>query len=123
MPIKGIDAERRQAMEAAGRDGTMRHLMSGVKPQGVAVACFKAPKAGERDHDLLCRHGKRLPPRGKIAIHTAPGPRTRRRCASTRSLLDGQNLPDAKRTKDIFDCRIARIAPSSTTSPTKVLRS
>ncbi len=57
-----------QAMDAAGKDGAIRHVMSGVNPQGVHVASFKQPSAEERDHDYLWRHQKALPERGKIGI-------------------------------------------------------
>ena len=57
-----------QALDAAGKDGTIRHVMSGVNPQGVAVHSFKVPSAEELDHDFLWRYAKRLPARGQIAI-------------------------------------------------------
>ncbi len=58
-----------QAMDAAGKDGTIRHVMSGVNPQGCQVFSFKAPSAEERDHDYLWRTTKALPERGRIGIH------------------------------------------------------
>jgi PPK2 family polyphosphate:nucleotide phosphotransferase len=58
-----------QAMDAAGKDGTIRHVMSGVNPQGCQVYSFKAPSAEERDHDYLWRSMKALPERGRIGIH------------------------------------------------------
>jgi PPK2 family polyphosphate:nucleotide phosphotransferase len=57
-----------QAMDAAGKDGTIRHVMSGVNPQGVAVHSFKVPSAEELDHDYLWRYARRLPARGEIGI-------------------------------------------------------
>lgn len=57
-----------QGIDAAGKDGTIRHVMSGVNPQGVHVSSFKAPSAGELEHDYLWRHASRLPARGEIAI-------------------------------------------------------
>jgi PPK2 family polyphosphate:nucleotide phosphotransferase len=57
-----------QALDAAGKDGTIRHVMSGVNPQGVHVYSFKVPSAEELDHDYLWRYAKRLPGRGEIAI-------------------------------------------------------
>ncbi len=57
-----------QALDAAGKDGTIRHVMSGVNPQGVHVSSFKVPSAGELDHDYLWRCALRLPARGEIAI-------------------------------------------------------
>jgi PPK2 family polyphosphate:nucleotide phosphotransferase len=58
-----------QAMDAAGKDGTIRHVMSGVNPQGCQVFSFKVPSAEERDHDYLWRSVKALPERGRIGIH------------------------------------------------------
>src|ERR1700760_1620639 len=57
-----------QALDAAGKDGTIRHLMSGVNAQGVAVHSFKVPSAEELDHDFLWRYAQRLPARGDIGI-------------------------------------------------------
>ncbi len=58
-----------QAMDAAGKDGSIRHVMSGINPQGCQVFSFKAPSAEELDHDFLWRTIKRLPERGRIGIH------------------------------------------------------
>jgi PPK2 family polyphosphate:nucleotide phosphotransferase len=57
-----------QAMDAAGKDGTIKHVMSGLNPQGCRVTSFKAPSAEELDHDFLWRHSKALPERGHIGI-------------------------------------------------------
>lgn len=57
-----------QALDAAGKDGTIRHVMSGVNPQGVHVTSFKAPSAEELDHDYLWRCARNLPARGDIGI-------------------------------------------------------
>ncbi|MDQ6811945.1 MAG: polyphosphate kinase 2 family protein, partial [Actinomycetota bacterium] len=57
-----------QALDAAGKDGTIRHVMSGVNPQGVAVHSFKVPSAEELGHDFLWRYQQRLPARGEIGI-------------------------------------------------------
>jgi PPK2 family polyphosphate:nucleotide phosphotransferase len=57
-----------QAMDAAGKDGTIKHVMSGVNPQGCQVFSFKAPSTEELDHDYLWRCMKRLPERGRIGI-------------------------------------------------------
>jgi len=57
-----------QAMDAAGKDGTIKHVMSGVNPQGVDVWSFKAPSVEELDHDYLWRTTKCLPKRGHIGI-------------------------------------------------------
>lgn len=57
-----------QAMDAAGKDGTIKHVMSGINPQGCRVTSFKAPSSEELDHDYLWRHAKVLPERGHIGI-------------------------------------------------------
>ena len=57
-----------QAMDAAGKDGAIKHVMSGVNPQGCQVSSFKAPSSEELDHDFLWRCVKRLPERGRIGI-------------------------------------------------------
>lgn len=57
-----------QAMDAAGKDGTIKHVMSGVNPQGCEVYSFKAPSSEELDHDFLWRCMRRLPERGRIGI-------------------------------------------------------
>src|SRR5689334_3406717 len=57
-----------QALDAAGKDGTIRHVMSGVNPQGVHVHGFRVPSAEELDHDFLWRYAQRLPARGDIVI-------------------------------------------------------
>src|SRR5215212_1738482 len=57
-----------QAMDAAGKDGAIEHVMSGVNPQGCQVRAFKAPSAEELDHDFLWRVAKALPARGRIGI-------------------------------------------------------
>jgi PPK2 family polyphosphate:nucleotide phosphotransferase len=58
-----------QAMDAAGKDSTIKHVMSGVNPQGCSVHSFKAPTTEELDHDYLWRSAKALPERGCIGIH------------------------------------------------------
>src|SRR3984885_11339698 len=57
-----------QGIDAAGKDGTIRHVMSGVNPQGVVVHSFKAPSAEELSHDYLWRCELRLPARGQIGL-------------------------------------------------------
>ena len=57
-----------QAMDAAGKDGTIKHVMSGVNPQGCQVFSFKKPSAEELDHNFLWRYMKSLPERGRIGI-------------------------------------------------------
>ena len=57
-----------QAMDAAGKDGTIKHVMSGVNPQGTEVYSFKAPTSEELDHDFMWRTTRRLPERGRIGV-------------------------------------------------------
>ena len=57
-----------QGLDAAGKDGTIRHVMSGVNPQGVKVSSFKVPSTEELDHDYLWRYAQKLPRRGEIGI-------------------------------------------------------
>jgi len=57
-----------QALDAAGKDSTIKHVMSGLNPQGVSVTSFKTPTSEELKHDFLWRVNKALPPRGTIAI-------------------------------------------------------
>jgi PPK2 family polyphosphate:nucleotide phosphotransferase len=57
-----------QAMDGAGKDGAIKHVMSGINPQGCQVASFKAPSAEDLDHDYLWRCQKHLPERGRIGI-------------------------------------------------------
>lgn len=58
-----------QAMDAAGKDGAIKHVFSGVNPQGCQVHSFKAPTSVDLDHDFLWRHSTALPERGRIGIH------------------------------------------------------
>jgi PPK2 family polyphosphate:nucleotide phosphotransferase len=58
-----------QAMDAAGKDGAVKHIMSGFNPLGVKVYSFKAPNSTELDHDFFWRHNLAMPARGEIAIH------------------------------------------------------
>jgi PPK2 family polyphosphate:nucleotide phosphotransferase len=57
-----------QAIDAAGKDGTIKHVMSGLNPEGVVVYSFKAPTTIERSHDFLWRHQRALPELGRIAV-------------------------------------------------------
>jgi PPK2 family polyphosphate:nucleotide phosphotransferase len=57
-----------QSLDAGGKDGTIRHVFTGVNPQGVQVSGFKVPSAAELDHDYLWRYARRLPARGEIGI-------------------------------------------------------
>ena len=68
-----------QGMDAAGKEGAIRHVMSGVNPQGCEVHAFKQPSAEELEHDFLWRTDCRLPERGGSESSTAP---TTRKCSS-----------------------------------------
>jgi PPK2 family polyphosphate:nucleotide phosphotransferase len=58
-----------QGMDTSGKDGAIKHIMSGLNPQGVTVTSFKQPSSEELSHDFLWRHYRALPPRGRIGIH------------------------------------------------------
>ena len=72
-----------QAMDAAGKDGAIKHVFSGVNPQGCQVHSFKAPTPVDLDHDYLWRHSVALPERGASASTTGPGTRKCWWCACT----------------------------------------
>src|SRR6201992_176566 len=91
-----------QALDAAGKDGTIRHVMSGVNPQGVAVHSFKQPSAEELDHDFLWRHDKHLPGRGEIGIFNRSHYEEVLVVKVHPEILDREKLPAAsKRKRDV----------------------
>ncbi|HMS08523.1 MAG TPA: polyphosphate kinase 2 family protein [Pyrinomonadaceae bacterium] len=99
-----------QAMDAAGKDGAIKHVMSGVNPQGVSVASFKAPSAEERDHDFLWRHQKALPERGKIGIFNRSHYEEVLVVRVHSGILQLQQLPvEVKSDKDIWKKRFRQI--------------
>ena len=98
-----------QAMDAAGKDGTIRHVMSGVNPQGCQVFSFKAPSAEERDHDYLWRSSKALPERGRIGIHNRSYYEEVLVCRVHPELLAAQQLPDNGREDDVWKRRFKEI--------------
>jgi PPK2 family polyphosphate:nucleotide phosphotransferase len=98
-----------QAMDAAGKDGTIKHVMSGVNPQGVEVSSFKAPSAEELDHDYLWRSAKRLPERGRIGIFNRSYYEEVLVVRVHRQLLEKQKLPAELMTKDIWKERFEDI--------------
>ena len=83
-----------QAMDAAGKDGAIRHVMSGVNPQGCQVFSFKQPSAEELDHDFLWRTTRRLPERGRIGIFNRSYYEEVLIVRVHPELLRGQGLPD-----------------------------
>jgi PPK2 family polyphosphate:nucleotide phosphotransferase len=98
-----------QAMDAAGKDGTIKHVMSGVNPQGVQVSSFKAPSAEELDHDYLWRSTKRLPERGRIGIFNRSYYEEVLVVRVHRQLLEKQKLPKKLVTKDMWKERFEDI--------------
>ena len=91
-----------QAMDAAGKDSAIKHVMSGVNPQGVQVHSFKAPSTEELDHDYLWRCAIRLPERGHIGIFNRSHYEEVLVVRVHPELLDRQKLPARLVTKDIW---------------------
>jgi len=91
-----------QAIDAAGKDGTIKHVMSGVNPQGCEVFSFKAPSAEELDHDFLWRTTRRLPERGRIGIFNRSYYEETLIVRVHPELLTREKLPPALITKDIW---------------------
>lgn len=99
-----------QAMDAAGKDSAIEHVMSGVNPQGCQVVSFKQPSAEERDHDFLWRHQKALPERGRIGIFNRSHYEEVLIVRVHREILEGQQLPDSvKRDPKIWEKRFKQI--------------
>src|SRR6476469_8662788 len=98
-----------QSLDAGGKDGAIRHVMSGVNPQGVHVAGFKVPSAEELDHDFLWRYAQRLPARGDIGIFNRSHYEEVLVVRVHPELLDRQKLPPASRGKDIWTRRYREI--------------
>ena len=98
-----------QAMDAAGKDGTIRHVMSGVNPQGCQVFNFKAPSAEERDHTYLWRSMKALPERGRIGIHNRSYYEEVLVTRVHKEILASQQLPRHLKDKDIWQRRFHEI--------------
>ncbi len=84
-----------QAMDAAGKDGAIRHVMSGVNPQGCQVFSFKHPSAAELEHDFLWRSTRDLPARGKIGIFNRSYYEEVLIVRVHPEILRGEGLPDA----------------------------
>ena len=85
-----------QAMDAAGKDGTIEHVMSGVNPQGCQVFAFKKPSSEELDHNFLWRYMKALPERGRIGIFNRSYYEDVLVVRVHPELLAGQRLPGAQ---------------------------
>ncbi len=99
-----------QAMDAAGKDGTIKHVMSGVNPQGVQVTSFKAPSSEELDHDFLWRCMKAMPERGRIGIFNRSYYEEVLVVRVHEALLAKQKLPPKLVTKRIWQERHEDIA-------------
>ncbi|MFO1431880.1 MAG: polyphosphate kinase 2 family protein [Candidatus Competibacteraceae bacterium] len=94
-----------QAMDAAGKDGTIKHVMSGVNPQGCQVFSFKQPSVEEMDHNFLWRYMKALPERGRIGIFNRSYYEDVLVVRVHPELLDKQKLPPGKRGKSFWQGR------------------
>jgi PPK2 family polyphosphate:nucleotide phosphotransferase len=94
-----------QAMDAAGKDGTIKHVMSGVNPQGCQVFSFKKPSAEELDHNFLWRYMKCLPERGRIGIFNRSYYEDVLVVKVHPELLTPQKLPTGKRDKVFWEAR------------------
>jgi PPK2 family polyphosphate:nucleotide phosphotransferase len=98
-----------QALDAAGKDGTIRHVMSGVNPQGVVVHSFKVPSPEELDHDYLWRYAQRLPARGQIGIFNRSHYEEVLVVRVHPEFLERQHRPTAARGKDVWKRRYREI--------------
>lgn len=98
-----------QAMDAAGKDGAIKHVMSGINPQGCQVSSFKAPSNEELDHDFLWRCIKNLPERGRIGIFNRSYYEEVLVVRVHDNLLQKQRLPAKLITKKIWDERMEDI--------------
>jgi PPK2 family polyphosphate:nucleotide phosphotransferase len=98
-----------QAMDAAGKDGAIKHVLSGVNPQGCQVYSFKAPSAEERDHTYLWRSMKALPERGRIGIHNRSHYEEVLIARVHKEVLAGQQLPERLKKGNIWKRRYQEI--------------
>ncbi len=94
-----------QAMDAAGKDSTIKHVMSGVNPQGVQVVSFKQPSAEELDHDFLWRIAKEAPGRGRIGVFNRSHYEEVVAVRVHPEWLERQGLPPGKRGKRFWEAR------------------
>ncbi|MBI5471275.1 MAG: polyphosphate kinase 2 family protein [Ignavibacteriae bacterium] len=98
-----------QAMDAAGKDGAIKHVMSGVNPQGCQVFSFKVPSSEELDHDFLWRTTKALPERGRIGIFNRSYYEEVLIVRVHPAILQAQRIPDGEKNDDIWKKRFAAI--------------
>jgi PPK2 family polyphosphate:nucleotide phosphotransferase len=94
-----------QAMDAAGKDGAIKHVMSGINPQGCQVYAFKAPTSEELDHDFLWRTSRSLPERGRIGIFNRSYYEEVLVVRVHEAILGNQKLPKKLVTKRIWEER------------------
>ena len=99
-----------QAMDAAGKDSTIKHVMSGINPQGCQVVSFKQPAEEDLDHDFMWRHMKSLPERGRIGIFNRSYYEEVLVVRVRREVLEKQKLPAQCVSKHIWSERLADIA-------------
>jgi PPK2 family polyphosphate:nucleotide phosphotransferase len=99
-----------QAMDAAGKDSTIKHVMSGVNPQGCQVVSFKQPSQEDLDHDFMWRHSRRLPERGRIGIFNRSYYEEVLVVRVHEQILKRQKIPPQLVGKRIWDERLADIA-------------
>src|SRR6186713_3200036 len=98
-----------QAMDAAGKDGAIKHVMSGVNPQGCQVYSFKAPTSEDLDHDFLWRCARALPERGRIGIFNRSYYEETLVVRVHPEFLAGQKVPASLLGKDVWDNRFQDI--------------
>jgi PPK2 family polyphosphate:nucleotide phosphotransferase len=98
-----------QAMDAAGKDSTIKHVMSGINPQGCQVYSFKQPSAEELDHDYLWRSFKALPERGRIGIFNRSYYEEVLVVRVHPEILEQQQLPPSAKGKHIWQQRFEDI--------------
>jgi len=99
-----------QAMDAAGKDGTIKHVMSRVNPQGCDVVSFKQPSVKELAHDFLWRYSAKVPQRGRIGIFNRSYYEEVLVVRVHKELLDAQKIPPDLVGKNVWDERLADIA-------------
>ena len=99
-----------QAMDAAGKDSTIKHVMSGVNPQGCQVYSFKQPSQRELDHDYLWRYSQCLPERGRIGIFNRSYYEEVLVVRVHQDILNQQKIPPTLLGKDLWDERLTDIA-------------
>jgi PPK2 family polyphosphate:nucleotide phosphotransferase len=114
-----------QAMDAAGKDSTIKHVMSGVNPQGCQVSSFKQPSSEDLDHDFMWRYVRHLPERGRIGIFNRSYYEEVLVVRVHPEILKRQKLPPPLVGKKIWDERLADIArfeDYATRQGTKILK-